>query len=84
MCTREDTLTHNLGVLYIDDAMSYNSLTTVGFYKINETNTGLQRRLFIECFSLDSTDLQKYSHLQIAPFILLRFINPMLIVSKLL
>ena len=29
MCTREDTPAHNLGVLYIDDVMSYNSLTTV-------------------------------------------------------
>ena len=32
MCAREDTLTHNLGVLYIDDAMSYNSLTTQVLY----------------------------------------------------
>ena len=29
MCTREDTLTHNLGALHIDDVMSYNSLTTM-------------------------------------------------------
>ena len=28
MCTREDTLAHNLGALYFDDVMSYNSLTT--------------------------------------------------------
>ena len=27
-CTSEDTLTHNLGSLYFDDVMSYNSLTT--------------------------------------------------------
>ena len=25
MCTRDDTLAHNLGAPYIDDAMSYNS-----------------------------------------------------------
>ena len=30
MCTREDTLTHNLGALYIADVMSYNMLTTEG------------------------------------------------------
>ena len=29
MCTPEDTLAHNLGAPYIDDAMSYNSLTTM-------------------------------------------------------
>ena len=29
MCTHEDTLAHNLGALYIDDVMSYNSLTTI-------------------------------------------------------
>ena len=40
MCTRQDMLTYNLGMRYIDDVMSCNSLTTVGFYKINETNTG--------------------------------------------
>ena len=28
MCTREDMLNHNLGALYIDDVMGYNSLTT--------------------------------------------------------
>ena len=28
MCTREDMLAHNLGAPYIDDVMSYNSLTT--------------------------------------------------------
>ena len=28
MCTREDALTHNLGVPCIDDVMSYNLLTT--------------------------------------------------------
>ena len=28
MCTREDTLAHILGMLYIDDVMSYNLLTT--------------------------------------------------------
>ena len=28
MCTHEDTLTHKLGMPYVDDAMSYNSLTT--------------------------------------------------------
>ena len=28
MCTREDTLAHILGTPYIDDIMSYNSLTT--------------------------------------------------------
>ena len=28
MCTREDTLAHDLGALYFDDVMSYNSLTT--------------------------------------------------------
>ena len=27
MCTREDTLAHNLGALYFDDVMSYNLLT---------------------------------------------------------
>ena len=29
MCTREDTLAHNLGVPYFDDVISYNSLTTI-------------------------------------------------------
>ena len=29
MCTCEDTLAHNLGAPYIDDIMSYNSLTTL-------------------------------------------------------
>ena len=29
LCTCEDTLTHNLCTLYIDDVMSYNSLTTI-------------------------------------------------------
>ena len=29
MCTDEDTFTHNLGVPYFDDVMSYNSLTTL-------------------------------------------------------
>ena len=29
LCTREDTLAHNLGVPYVDDVMSYNSLTTL-------------------------------------------------------
>ena len=28
MCNREDTLAHNLGSPYLDDIMSYNSLTT--------------------------------------------------------
>ena len=28
MCTREATLAHNLGALFIDDVMSYNSITT--------------------------------------------------------
>ena len=28
MCTREDTLAHNLGAQYFDDVMSCNSLTT--------------------------------------------------------
>ena len=28
MCTREDTLAHNLGLPYFDDVTSYNSLTT--------------------------------------------------------
>ena len=28
MCTHEDTLAHILGTPYIDDVMSYNSLTT--------------------------------------------------------
>ena len=27
MCTREDTLAHNLGAPHFDDVMSYNSLT---------------------------------------------------------
>ena len=31
LCTREDTLAHNLGALYFDDVMSYNSLTTGGY-----------------------------------------------------
>ena len=31
LCTREDTLTHFLGALYIDDVMSYDSLTTIMF-----------------------------------------------------
>ena len=26
LCSRENTLAHNLGVLYFDDAMSYNSI----------------------------------------------------------
>ena len=29
LCTREDMLAHILGAPYIDDVMSYNSLTTV-------------------------------------------------------
>ena len=29
LCTRADTLAHNLGAPYIDDLMSYNSLTTI-------------------------------------------------------
>ena len=29
MCTREDTLAHNLGALYFDDVMSYNLLKTI-------------------------------------------------------
>ena len=29
MCTRKDTLAHNLGMPYIDDVMSCNSLTTL-------------------------------------------------------
>ena len=29
MCTREDMLAHILGAAYIDDVMSYNSLTTI-------------------------------------------------------
>ena len=29
MYTREDTLTHFLGVMYLDDLMSYNSLTSI-------------------------------------------------------
>ena len=28
LCTREDMLAHILGALYIDDVMSYDSLTT--------------------------------------------------------
>ena len=28
MCPREDLLAHKLGVPYLDDVMSYNSLTT--------------------------------------------------------
>ena len=28
LCTREDMLAHILGTLYIDDVMSYDSLTT--------------------------------------------------------
>ena len=28
LCTSEATLAHNLGALYFDDVMSYNSLTT--------------------------------------------------------
>ena len=29
MCTFKDTLAHNLGTPYLDDIMSYNSLTTL-------------------------------------------------------
>ena len=28
LCTHVDTLAHNLGALYFDDVMSFNSLTT--------------------------------------------------------
>ena len=28
MCTREDTRAHKIGLLYVDDVMSYNWLTT--------------------------------------------------------
>ena len=35
MCTRDDKLTHNLGALYFDDIMSYNSLTTQLLKMIN-------------------------------------------------
>ena len=36
MCTREDTLAHNLGAPYFDDVMSYYSLTTLlmGCYEL--------------------------------------------------
>ena len=37
MCTREDTLAHILGTLYIDDVMSYNLLTTKHY-----SNNGLE------------------------------------------
>ena len=36
MCTREDTLAHNLGAPYFDDVMSYNSLTTLYTRVINQ------------------------------------------------
>ena len=29
LCTREDTLVHNLGALYFDEVMSYSSLKTI-------------------------------------------------------
>ena len=38
MCTREDTLAHNLGVLYLDDLMSYNSPTTPSEWQFYEGN----------------------------------------------
>ena len=34
ICTYEETLAHNLGVLYLDDVMSYNSLTTLSFHVV--------------------------------------------------
>ena len=38
MCTREDMLAHNLGALYLDDLMSYNSLTTPSEWQFYEGN----------------------------------------------
>ena len=38
LCTREDTLAHNLGTLYFDDVMSYNLLTTLYFIIVIRKN----------------------------------------------
>ena len=35
MCTRDDTLVHNLGVPYFDDVMNYNLFSTKLTYQIS-------------------------------------------------
>ena len=51
MCTCEDMLAHILGALYIDDVMSYNSLTILLYVKL------LQKCYLISCLS-DQTNSQ--------------------------
>ena len=50
MCTREDALAYILGALFIDDVMSFNSLTTPNMFRFQMVQSCLVGEWF--CFQM--------------------------------